>query len=194
VLFPKRFWTGIEDGSITVAVRSWRRPSVKAGSTLHSPVGLLGIDSVEVIEASDLTEADAGAAGYRSLGELLGQLARFPEGDVHRVRFHRIGDDPRIALRDDADLSPDDVAAITRRLDRLDRASSHGPWTRQALDLIEQNPGRRAPDLAAMVGRDTQPFKTDIRKLKAMGLTESLRIGYRLSPRGVAYREAAGRR
>jgi hypothetical protein len=194
VLFPKRFWAGIEDGSVTVAVRRWRRPSVKAGSTLHSPVGLLVIDSVEVIDASDITEADAGAAGHRSLDELLDQLTRFPEGDVHRVRFHRIGDDPRIALRDDADLSPDDVAAITRRLDRLDRASSHGPWTRLALDLIEQNPGRRAPDLAAMVGRDTQPFKTDVRKLKAMGLTESLRIGYRLSPRGVAYRDAAGGR
>ena len=91
------------------------------------------------------------------------------------MRFHRIGEDPRVALRNEAALTPDEVAAITRRLDRLDRASSHGPWTREALDLIEQHPARRAPDLAEMVGRETQPFKTDIRKLKAMGLTESLR-------------------
>ena len=41
-------------------------------------------------------------------------------------------------------------------------------------------------DLAAMVGRETQPFKTDVRKLKALGLTESLEVGYRLSPRGKA--------
>ncbi len=82
---------------------------------------------------------------------------------------------------------------MTRKLDRLDRASSHGPWTREALDLIERWPARRAPDLAAMVGRETQPFKTDIRKLKAMGLTESLQVGYRLSPRGIAYRAVAGR-
>jgi hypothetical protein len=28
------------------------------------------------------------------------------------------------------------------------------------------------------------PFKLDVRKLKELGLTESLPIGYRLSPRG----------
>jgi hypothetical protein len=191
--FAKRFWTGLEDGTVTVAIRRWRRPSVKAGGTLQSKAGLLGIDSVEVIEAGDVTEDDARAAGFGSMAEVLDQLARFPEGDVYRVRFHRIGDDPRTALRGDADLSRDDIAAVTRRLDRLDRASNHGPWTREALDLIERYPERRAPDLAAMVGRETQPFKTDIRKLKAMGLTESLRVGYRLSPRGVAYRAAVDR-
>ncbi len=42
----------------------------------------------------------------------------------------------------------------------------------------------RAPDLAASLGRETQPFKTDVRKLKEMGLTESLGVGYRISPRG----------
>jgi len=44
-----------------------------------------------------------------------------------------------------------------------------------------------APDLAASIGRDRDSFKLDVRKLKALGLTESLEIGYRLSPRGLAY-------
>ena len=30
-------------------------------------------------------------------------------------------------------------------------------------------------------------FKSDVRKLKALGLTESLGTGYRLSPRGQAW-------
>jgi hypothetical protein len=30
------------------------------------------------------------------------------------------------------------------------------------------------------------PFKANVRKLKALGLTESLDVGYRLSPRGEA--------
>ena len=60
------------------------------------------------------------------------------------------------------------------------------PWTREALALIEANPARRAPDLAAELGRETAPFKRDVRKLKELGLTESLEIGYRLSPRGAA--------
>jgi hypothetical protein len=55
--------------------------------------------------------------------------------------------------------------------------------------MIAEHPGTRAPDLAASVGRETQPFKTDVRKLKELGLTESLRVGYRLSPRGRAYLE-----
>ncbi len=50
--------------------------------------------------------------------------------------------------------------------------------------IIEANPARRAPDLAAELGRDTASFKRDVRKLKELGLTESLEIGYRLSPRG----------
>jgi hypothetical protein len=54
------------------------------------------------------------------------------------------------------------------------------------LELIAANPERRAGELAAEMGRERLPFKADVRKLKALGLTESLPIGYRLSPRGRA--------
>ena len=52
---------------------------------------------------------------------------------------------------------------------------------------IAAAPGLRAGDLAAGLGRERLPFKADVRKLKALGLTESLEVGYRLSPRGRAY-------
>ena len=58
---------------------------------------------------------------------------------------------------------------------------------------IAAQPGRRAPDLAAAFGREVLPFKTDVRKLKNMGLTISLRIGYQLSPRGIAYLQRSHR-
>jgi hypothetical protein len=45
----------------------------------------------------------------------------------------------------------------------------------------------RAPDLAAVLGRETLPFKRDVRRLKELGLTISLPVGYELSPRGRAY-------
>jgi hypothetical protein len=80
----------------------------------------------------------------------------------------------------------EELATINARLDRLDAASAYGPWTRQTLDLIDLHPTVRAPDLAAQVGRETADFKKDVRKLKELGLTESLRPGYRLSPRGLA--------
>ncbi len=70
---------------------------------------------------------------------------------------------------------------LEARLERLDRASRHGPWTRTVLELIAARPEVRAPDLAAGLGLETQAFKRDVRKLKELGLTESLEVGYRLS-------------
>ena len=71
-----------------------------------------------------------------------------------------------------------------QRLGRLDKASSHGPWTRQALEIIESHPAVVSTVLAAKIGQERAVFKTNIRKLKESGLTESLEVGYRLSPRG----------
>lgn len=45
-------------------------------------------------------------------------------------------------------------------------------------------PAIRAADLARRLGQETAPFKLNVRKLKELGHTESLEIGYRLSPRG----------
>ena len=84
-------------------------------------------------------------------------------------------------------LTASDVDAIDVRLDRLDADSRHGAWTRQVLQVIEALPSTRAPDLAASFGRDTAEFKVDVRKLKNLGLTLSLPVGYQLSPRGEAY-------
>ena len=96
--------------------------------------------------------------------------------------------DPRAVLAADDDLGPDEVAALAARLDRLDRASSHGPWTARHPGPDRQSgPAVRAGDLAASVGREMLPFKVDVRKLKNLGLTVSLDVGYRLSPRGAAY-------
>ena len=61
-----------------------------------------------------------------------------------------------------------------------------GGWTYEYLQAIADHPGKRAPDLAESFGRETAPFKRDVRKLKELGLTISLDVGYRLSPRGEA--------
>jgi Mn-dependent DtxR family transcriptional regulator len=60
--------------------------------------------------------------------------------------------------------------------------------------MIRDRPAARAGDLAPAMGQETQPFKRDVRKLKELGLTESLEVGYRLSPRGRAVLERVGRR
>jgi hypothetical protein len=190
MLLPRVHWDGVADGSITVAFRRMRRPTVKQGGTLRTAVGVLAIDAVDAIEPEDITDAEARRAGHPDRDSALRQLR--PEGTLYRIAFHVQGPDPRIALREQADLDNDELTAITARLDRFDRASSFGPWTRQTLAMIRDRPAVRAPDLAASVGRETLPFKRDVRKLKELGLTESLEVGYRLSPRGETLVRALG--
>lgn len=194
MLFNKAALDGIAAGRVRVAYRRWDRPRAAVGGRQRTRVGVLAIERVEPVDDADLTDADARAAGLTDRAALLRVLDPRPGRRTYRIEFRLAGEDPRIALREDPALSAADVAALRRRLARLDAASTHGPWTAQALELIERFPGRRAPDLAELVGRPTQPFKTDVRKFKELGLTESLPVGYRLSPRGHAFRAAQSQR
>src|SRR4051812_30102908 len=163
---PMRFREPIERGEITVTFRRWKRSQVLAGRTYRTAVGRLVVDAVDVVNPNKITAADARAAGFASRAELLGVLRGEPEWPTYRIRFHLADDpDPRAELAADADLDAEQVVEIDRRLDRLDRASSHGPWTRAVLQTIAARPAVRAPDLAASFGRETQPFKLDVRKL-----------------------------
>ena len=184
MLFKQEHWAGLTDGSITVAFRRWKRPNAKAGRRMRFPGGWLMVDDIRVVDEASITKADARRAGFPSVAALRAQLDELGDGDIYRVALRYDGPDERVALREDDDLSGEDVAAITARLVKMDKASSRGPWTALTLALIAENPGVRAPDLAASLGLETLVFKRDVRKLKALGLTESLKVGYRISPRG----------
>jgi hypothetical protein len=181
MLFRPSVLKGIADGTVTRAYRTWDRPRVRPGGRQRTPAGVVAFDAVA---RESLDEADAHAAGIQSLAELLDLVDR-RAGTIYRIDLHLAGPDPRVALRESTPDSAE-IAELTRRLDRLDRASRHGPWTRATLEAIGDDPGTRAVDLAASLGRTRDPFKLDVRKLKELGLTESLRPGYRLSPRGRA--------
>jgi hypothetical protein len=187
------------DGSTTLAFRRWTRPQVVAGRPYRTIAGRIQVDAVDEVEVSgsSVTEAEARAAGHASVAELLGELRPATGGRrLYRVRFHLLDEpDPRARLAATDDLDAAAVAELDRRLERLDRARPGvAPWTTRVLDLIAAHPARRAGDLAPMLGRDLLSFKLDVRKLKALGLTESLDVGYRLSPRGRRYRELTTRR
>ena len=187
MLLKRETLEGIAEGRISLAFRRWKRPTVRAGGELRTAVGVLAIDAVDAISESDITADDARRAGYPARDALLADLNRRPDGDLYRVAVRLAGDDPRTALREQDTLDGDAIEAIAARLARFDQSSRHGPWTETVLRLIEASPGVRAPDLAASLDRETQPFKRDVRKLKELGLTESLKVGYRLSPRGRAW-------
>ena len=105
---------------------------------------------------------------------------------VYRIRIGGIGPDPRLQLRRVADVTERDLSEIALRLERWDRAKASPGWHRRVLRLIADNPATLAARLAAKASCDKAAFKRDVRKLKELGLTESLEVGYRLSPRGKA--------
>ncbi|HEV3134466.1 MAG TPA: hypothetical protein VG348_07135 [Acidimicrobiia bacterium] len=194
MLFKRHALDGLADGTITVAFRRWARPRVRAGGQLRTGVGVVSVDAVDEVRVADITEEDARRAGFSSRRALLDDLATQRDGRVYRVALHVAGPDPRVELRGRDALTDDELAEVERRLARLDAASRHGAWTAAVLRLIRDRPEVRAGDLAPTRGQEKLAFKRDVRKLKELGLTESLEIGYRLSARGRAVLERLGKR
>jgi hypothetical protein len=192
VLIQARYRDAIVNGEVTLTFRRWKRPQVVAGNTYRTAAGRMVVDAIDVVDPDRITNAEARRAGFANRAELIGELRGGPELPTYRIRIHAADDpDPRALLASTVRLTAAEVDDIARRLARLDRASSHGAWTAAVLRTIAERPAVRAADLAATFGRETQPFKLDVRKLKNLGLTLSLEVGYRLSPRGEAYVAAA---
>jgi hypothetical protein len=191
--FPPDALAAIADGRIDLAFRRWDRPRATEGGTQRTPIGVVGFESVQIVSRDAVSEEEARRAGFETRDELLAFLDHRTEGDIYRVQLRIAGPDPRIALRETLP-SEAEAVEVMHRLARLDRFSTHGPWTRAVLEAIRDQPGRRAGDLAAEMERPRLPFKMDVRKLKELGLTESLEVGYRLSPRGGAVLERLTRR
>ena len=186
MLFSASAWLGLADGSITVTFRTWAKPQAKVGGRYRVAGMLLEATDVRQVPAGSLTDDDAVAAGEANRAALLARL-RHPRPDtaVWRVGLRYVGIDDRIERRAVDTLTDDDIAALRSRLERLDRGAG-GPWTRTTLQLIEKYPGVVSTALARHTGQERPDFKINVRKLKEMGLTESLQVGYQLSPRGQA--------
>jgi hypothetical protein len=192
MLFRSEALAGIRAGTVTLAYRWWRQPRVRPGTRLRTAAGVVEVGAVEAVDPAAVPDVDARRAGYASAADLLADApgrdrSAGPDGDrrLFRVTLAFAGADPRAALR--ADASPAAVADLVATLRRLDGTGRRGPWTGAILALIAARPGVRAHDLAPRLGyADPLAFKRDVRRLKELGLTESLPVGYRLSPRGEA--------
>lgn len=193
MLFRPDVLAAIADGRVDRTFRRWERPRVRQGGRQRTAIGVIAFDAVEPVPRSRLTGEDARRAGLSSLAELLRFVDRRETGTIYRIRLRLVGPDPRVALRS---MLPDETAIeeVVRRLERLDRASRHGPWTRAVMEAIRDQPAVRAADLATSFERERRLFKSEVRRLKELGLTESLEVGYRLSPRGRAVLDDLARR
>jgi hypothetical protein len=192
VLFEPRLRDGIADGTITVAFRRWRRSQVVAGNRYrtaarHGTGPFVVVEAVDVVAPTRITKRDARAAGFRDRDDLLANLRGEEDLPIYRIRLRRDdGADDRAELAASVP-GEDDIASLATGLARMDAASADGPWTHQYLALIREFPGVAAGELAERRGEEKLYFKTRVRRLKERGLTQSLPLGYRLSPRGEAY-------
>lgn len=186
--FEPRLRHGLRDGSITVAFRRWRRVQVVEGHQYRTGAGLVLAESVEAISPDDITPSLARAAGFPDVRTAVADLRGDPDLPLYCIRFRALdGPDPRDELARTDVLTDADVAAIGKRLARLDAASKRGPWTSDVLEQIASRPAVSSALLAADLEWDRPDYKLHVRHLKALGLTISLDVGYRLSPRGSAY-------
>jgi hypothetical protein len=181
MLFRSDILQGIVDGRVTLAFRRWKRKPPADGSSLRTPVGVLHLERVTVIDEGDISPNDLKRSGL-SVDELRRSIAG--EGTLLRIELRLAGEDPRIALRKHVPGGTE-IEAIVTKLTRKDSASST-PWTANYLGLIAGQPGVVSHVLARQAGIDVPTFKRRVRQLKELGLTESLEVGYRLSPRGRA--------
>jgi hypothetical protein len=183
----------IKAGHIDLAFRRWERPRLRQGTHMRTAIGLIEVNAVQQTAPEEVTDDEARRAGAASRDELLARLQRkTAEHPVYRIGLRFAGADPRVALRENSDLADDELEQVAARLDRLDQARD-APWTRAILTLIDEQPQTKAAELAEQTQRELHAFKRDVRKLKELGLTESLERGYRLSPRGRAVLEKLAR-
>lgn len=184
MLIKRAILEKIANGEIDLAFRRWKRPTVKRGGRLRTAIGELAIENISNVSLSSIPADDARRAGYDDLEELRVDLSKRPDGDVFRISLQYIGSDPREQLRNDDSISRVECAAIVKKIQRMGRTAPVRDLSMTVLKWIEQWPERRAQDLADEIGMDKTKLKIHIRRLKELGLTESMATGYRLSPRG----------
>jgi hypothetical protein len=188
MLFTAATLRGLTEGTVSCTYRRWEVVRPKVGSRFATPAGVVEVTSIAAADEDQLTDQNAADAGFDSVTALVKWTSAKGRGDLYRIDITLAGPDPRVALRRSDDLTPTDVLALRARLDRMDRAAEQ-PWTHSTLRQIQRLPGVVSTELAAEAGQERQAYKIRVRRLKALGLTESLQRGYRLSPRGQAYLE-----
>ena len=85
-------------GDVTVSVRLWQRPRVRAGGRYRVGPATIEVDLIELVPFSSISSEDVQRAGEPDRETLRHRAAHAgPIGDdtlVYRIEFHLVGDQP----------------------------------------------------------------------------------------------------
>jgi hypothetical protein len=186
MLFKEVHLKGIQGGTISLAFRKWDKASVKKGTLLKTPIGLVEIVDITTMDEDKITANDVLNAGFESKGKLLQSLRQNHSANIYKIEVRYHSADPRIELREQ-NLTNEKYAVLKEKLMRLDKYSKQGDWTRTVLLIIKDNPHLHTIGIARLTGFEKEWLKLNIRKLKNLGLTISHNVGYELSPLGKTF-------
>ena len=88
MLFLRSQLPGLADGSITLTFRRWTGPRARAGGTALTPVGVLAIESVDLVPVPSITDAEARRAGHADRAAPLADLGYRLSPRGRAVRAH----------------------------------------------------------------------------------------------------------
>ena len=166
MLFKKVHLQGIKSGNITLAFRRWKKASIKSGSLLHTSIGLVKIGEIETVNENDISEKDVLNAGFTNRKQLLKSFARNRTGTIFKISVNYHSEDPRMKLREQTELTEQELTILKESVQRLDKFSKQGSWTSKVLLAIKDNPNHPAIGITKLTGFEKEWLKRNIRKLK----------------------------
>ncbi|HEU0241615.1 MAG TPA: ASCH domain-containing protein [Micromonosporaceae bacterium] len=96
-MFSKDLREAVACGDITVSIRLWSRPKVKAGGRYATAGVVIEVDSVEMLPFSAVTATDVRHAGERDRESLRQRAAHAGPIDddtlIYRIEFHVVRGD-----------------------------------------------------------------------------------------------------
>jgi len=93
MMLKRELLEDIKAGKVDLVFRRWKRPTVKAGGTLKTKIGLLAIEAMDEMRPGDVSDADARRAGFADVTDFRKWLLTMKEGHLfHRIKVAFIGD------------------------------------------------------------------------------------------------------
>ncbi|KFC66087.1 hypothetical protein FF80_02722 [Devosia sp. LC5] len=93
MLLKRELLEEIKAGKVDLIFRRWSKPTVKAGGTLKTKVGLLSIKAIDDMSPDDVTDAEAQRAGFKDVADFRKWLDTMKPGHLfQRIEVGYLGE------------------------------------------------------------------------------------------------------